>query len=126
MLLMGLLCCALTSCEKENHLFNEDQDGLISSQQRYITLTLSDVINYYSLSSPMAKIEYLNFQNEILEFANYKKGLLPAISFNVNPVNFNRSLRLLQSRKHSKKCTFYTLRFGCSFAAVNTIKPQLL
>ena len=28
--------------------------------------------------------------------------------------------------KHSKKCTFYTLRFGCSFAAVNTIKPQLL
>lgn len=97
MLLMGLLCCALTSCEKENHLFNEDQDGLISSQQRYITLTLSDVINYYSLCSPMAKIEYLNFQNEILEFANYKKGFLPAISFNVNPVNFNRSLRLLQS-----------------------------
>ena len=29
-------------------------------------------------------------------------------------------------RKHSKKCTFYTLRFGCSFATVNTIKPQLL
>ena len=29
-------------------------------------------------------------------------------------------------RKHSKKYTFYTLRFGCSFAAVNTIKPQLL
>lgn len=28
--------------------------------------------------------------------------------------------------KHSKKCTFYTLKFGCSFAAVNTIKPQLL
>ena len=32
----------------------------------------------------------------------------------------------LDKRKHSKKCTFYTLRFGCSFAAVNTIKPQLL
>ena len=31
-----------------------------------------------------------------------------------------------KTRKHSKKCTFYTLRFGCSFAAVNTIKPQLL
>ena len=28
--------------------------------------------------------------------------------------------------KHSKKCTFYTLRFGCSFAVANTIKPQLL
>ena len=33
---------------------------------------------------------------------------------------------LLLISKHSKKCTFYTLRFGCSFAAVNTIKPQLL
>lgn len=32
----------------------------------------------------------------------------------------------LNESKHSKKCTFYTLRFGCSFAAVNTIKPQLL
>lgn len=31
-----------------------------------------------------------------------------------------------EKSKHSKKCTFYTLRFGCSFAAVNTIKPQLL
>lgn len=28
--------------------------------------------------------------------------------------------------KHSNKCTFYTLRFVCSFAASNTIKPQLL
>ena len=33
---------------------------------------------------------------------------------------------VLPKCKHSKKCTFYTLRFGCSFAAVNTIKPQLL
>ena len=32
----------------------------------------------------------------------------------------------LITSKHSKKCTFYTLRFDCSFAAVNTIKPQLL
>ena len=28
--------------------------------------------------------------------------------------------------KHSDKYTFYTLRFDCSFAATNTIKPQLL
>lgn len=31
-----------------------------------------------------------------------------------------------KERKHSDKCTFYTLRFDCSFAAANTIKPQLL
>lgn len=34
--------------------------------------------------------------------------------------------KVYDNSKHSKKCTFYTLRFGCSFAAVNTIKPQLL
>lgn len=34
--------------------------------------------------------------------------------------------RKLIIRKHSDKCTFYTLRFDCSFAAANTIKPQLL
>ena len=39
-----------------------------------------------------------------------------------NSIMFNIS----KESKHSKKCTFYTLRFGCSFAAVNTIKPQLL
>ena len=48
-------------------------------------------------------------------------------------IRFARGIFLLPLRigkqkkgKHSKKCTFYTLRFGCSFAAVNTIKPQLL
>ena len=30
------------------------------------------------------------------------------------------------SSKHSDKYIFYTLRFDCSFAAANTIKPQLL
>ena len=33
---------------------------------------------------------------------------------------------VLYKCKHSDKCTFYTLRFDCSFAAANTIKPQLL
>ena len=47
------------------------------------------------------------------------------------PANANRFIEantqeVTLYRKHSKKCTFYTLRFGCSFAAVNTIKPQLL
>ena len=37
-----------------------------------------------------------------------------------------KHLEEMMNSKHSKKCTFYTLRFGCSFAAVNTIKPQLL
>ena len=28
--------------------------------------------------------------------------------------------------KHSYKCIFHSLRFGCSFAVANTIKPELL
>ena len=32
----------------------------------------------------------------------------------------------LLTSKHSDKYIFYTLRFDCSFAAANTIKPQLL
>ena len=39
---------------------------------------------------------------------------------------FLSNFSIVSNSKHSKKCTFYTLRFGCSFAAVNTIKPQLL
>lgn len=31
-----------------------------------------------------------------------------------------------EKSKHSDKYIFYTLRFDCSFAAANTIKPQLL
>ena len=51
--------------------------------------------------------------------------LAGSISVNAQKVSFNGEQVSLK-RKHSKKCTFYTLRFGCSFAAVNTIKPQLL
>ena len=62
---------------------------------------------------------------------------LTALLFAIYSLITNRLLELAKKskyafettqseRKHSKKCTFYTLRFGCSFAAVNTIKPQLL
>lgn len=67
-----------------------------NSQNVQRLITLDSLINYLSLESPSAKIEILNYQNEILQFENYKKSLLPAVSFNLNPINFNRSLRLLQ------------------------------
>ena len=35
-------------------------------------------------------------------------------------------LQISLHSKHSDKYIFYTLRFDCSFAAANTIKPQLL
>lgn len=66
------------------------------SQNISRVITLDEVVNVLSLKSSASKIEKLNYQNEILEFENYKKSFLPAISLNFNPINFNRSLRLLQ------------------------------
>lgn len=59
-------------------------------------VTLKEVINKLSLESPDAQIEKLNFQNELLQFENFKKSYLPSISLSFSPVSFNRSLRLLQ------------------------------
>lgn len=66
------------------------------SQDTLRVVTLDEVVNVLSLKSSAAQIEKLNFENEILQFENYKKGFLPSFSLNFNPINFNRSLRLLQ------------------------------
>lgn len=61
-----------------------------------VLLTLQEVVDALSLKSPAAQIERLNYQSEILRFENFKKSYLPSLSFNINPINFNRSFRLLQ------------------------------
>ena len=62
------------------------------------------------------------------------------LNFNVNNQNINfdvdavyaqfcqgnNNIQICLNSKHSDKYIFYTLRFDCSFAAANTIKPQLL
>jgi len=68
----------------------------VYSQDNLRAVTLDEVVNILSLKSSAAQIEKLNYQNEILQFENYKKSFLPSISLNINPVNPNRSLRLLQ------------------------------
>ena len=68
----------------------------------------------------------------IVEIGKYKFVLLESLispdylQWNIQQLHLEIDLCFVALRKHSKKCTFYTLRFGCSFAAVNTIKPQLL
>ena len=57
---------------------------------------MDQVVNVLSLNSSTALIEKLNYQNEILQFEIYKKGFLPSFSLHFNPINFNRSLRMLQ------------------------------
>lgn len=44
----------------------------------------------------MAQKIKLAHENTLLGFENYKKGFLPSVSFSLNPVSFNRSLRLMQ------------------------------
>lgn len=60
------------------------------------SLSIDFVANKLALNSPEAKMYKLQYENEVLNFDNYKKSLLPSFSFNINPLNFNRSLRLLQ------------------------------
>ena len=67
-----------------------------STHSQVTKLTIDRVIDSLSLISPKAKIENLNFQNELLLFENYKKSFLPSLSINFNPISFNRSYRVLQ------------------------------
>ena len=60
------------------------------------------------------------------QYIYVKKGMVAQRALSYTEVETEYILFLDDDGKHSKKCTFYTLRFGCSFAAVNTIKPQLL
>ena len=60
------------------------------------SLSLTEVVEKLSLLSPTARIERLNFENERLQFENYKKGFLPAVSFSLSPINLNRSIVKLQ------------------------------
>lgn len=68
----------------------------VFSQSHRQKITLDEVIDSLSLLSSEAKIARLNYQNDLLQFENYKKSQLPSFSLNVSPVSFNRSLRLLQ------------------------------
>lgn len=69
----------------------------VCAQSGYKSVTLHEVVDVLSLESPEAHIEKFNYQNEILQFENYRKSFLPSVSFNLTPISLNRSLRLLQN-----------------------------
>lgn len=60
-------------------------------------ISLEQVVNEWCLSSPSAQKIQLSYENTLLAFENYKKGFLPSIAFSLNPVNFNRSQKLMQN-----------------------------
>jgi outer membrane protein TolC len=64
--------------------------------QSNIRLSLQEIVNVLALDAPETQILRLNFENELLQFENYKKGFLPAVSISMSPVSFNRSIVKLQ------------------------------
>jgi outer membrane protein TolC len=62
-----------------------------------LLFSLEEVVDKWALESPSAKVKKLTFQSTLLQFENYKKSFLPSLAFNLNPINFNRSLRQLQN-----------------------------
>lgn len=64
--------------------------------QSNVYLSISKVIDTLSLEASDAKIKRLGFENELLQFENYKKSFLPSASLNLSPVGFNRSIVKLQ------------------------------
>lgn len=60
-------------------------------------ISLEQVLNEWCLVSPSAQKIKLAHENSILEFENYKKGFLPSVAFSLNPINFNRSQKLMQN-----------------------------
>ena len=70
--------------------------GAIQIQAQTV-ITLEKVVNEWSLTSPIAQKAKLTFENTLLTHKNYVKEFLPSISFALNPISFNHSLRLMQS-----------------------------
>lgn len=77
-------------------LVNLTANSSVQKTEDVRKLTLERVINILCLQSPSAKIEQLNFKNDLLQFENYKKSFLPSVSFSMNPFSFNRSIKLVQ------------------------------
>ena len=60
-------------------------------------LSIERVVEKLSLNATTAHAERLKMKNALIEYDNYTKSFLPSISFSFLPVQFNRSLRLLQN-----------------------------
>ena len=71
--------------------------GEMTGLQAQTQITLEKVVNEWSFYSPSAEKIKLTYENIILSYNNYLKEFLPSIAFNMNPVSFNHSLRLMQN-----------------------------
>lgn len=59
-------------------------------------IRLTQAVDSLSLHSPAAQLKHLDYTTRLLQSQNYRLSFLPALSLSLSPINFNRSLRLLQ------------------------------
>lgn len=76
-------------------LFFVYSNNLISND----VITIDDALNIYVYNTRYIRIQRMALENILMEYQNFKKSLLPAISLNFTPLSFNRSMRLLQNYK---------------------------
>jgi len=65
--------------------------------QEPIVFNMRTVIERYALNSIEAQNAALDYKNQIFNDQNTRKEFLPTLSFSLSPLNFNRSIRSLQS-----------------------------
>jgi outer membrane protein TolC len=61
------------------------------------SISLGDAVNIYVYNTKYIKTERLKYENALLEYENHQKSFLPSLEFNLAPVSFNHSMRLLQN-----------------------------
>ena len=76
-------------------LFFVYSNNLISND----VITIDDALNIYVYNTRYIRIQRMALENTLMEYQNFKKSLLPAISLNFTPLSFDRSMRLLQNYK---------------------------
>ena len=60
-------------------------------------VSLQEAIEVHVYNTMYVREKRLAYENSLLEYDNFKKSLLPSVSFNLTPVSFNHSMRLLQN-----------------------------
>lgn len=60
-------------------------------------VTLYDALNVYVYNTKYVRGKRLILANTLMECENFRKSMLPSLSFNFTPISFDRSMRLLQS-----------------------------
>ena len=60
-------------------------------------VTLYDALNVHVYNTKYVRGKRLILANTLMECENFRKSMLPSLSFNFTPISFDRSMRLLQS-----------------------------